>query len=609
MGHRKCEISVENRKFLWFIGLVLASVLLLQYFELPYGRVMSNFFSAGKNYSQFTGKDRVDGAANFSVAVDQTSSYPMNHSASEKNGGSAASDKIHEDRTSEVELSFGDLYHNLTFSTGKRNNSVEIGKEREVEYGFSAKHVNTSITSASGGSQVDDIALSEEMRKPNDSIVSGNAALAPRLSVQQDDSARHTKRYKKAAPSIKKTTKTTERTVVTIREMNYMFQSHTSSPPNSTILPSSARDQQLLKARLEIEKVETVKDKSGLYAPIYWNLSRFERSYELMEQTLKIYIYKEGKRPVFHQPRLTGIYASEGWFMKLLQGSKQYVTTNPEEALLFYFPFSSQILGEIVYVPNSHSFDNLKQYLRNYLDMIKARYSFWNRTSGADHFLVACHDWAPEETKILMANCIRALCNADMKEGFQLGKDVSLPETYMHSARISTRGLGGKPPSQRQILAFFAGNMHGYVRPLLLQHWENKDPDMRIVGRLRKDSYIQQMMSSKFCICARGYEVNSPRLVEAIMYGCVPVIISDNYVPPFLEVLNWEKFSIFVLEKDIPNLKTILLSISQRRYLMMQHRVKQVRQHFLWHQSPVKYDIFHMILHSIWYNRVFQVKP
>ncbi|CAI9093532.1 OLC1v1029044C1 [Oldenlandia corymbosa var. corymbosa] len=211
----------------------------------------------------------------------------------------------------------------------------------------------------------------------------------------------------------------------------------------------------------------------------------------------------------------------------------------------------------------------------------------------------------------MMSNCIRVLCNADIREGFQLGKDASLPETSVHSPQFPSGGrgasLGGKPASQRRILAFFAGKMHGYLRPILLKHWENKDPDMKIVGRMRKSSYIHHMKSSKYCICARGYEVNSPRLVEAIMYGCVPVIISDNFVPPFFEVLNWEKFAVFVLEKDIPNLKTILLSISERRYVVMQQRVNQVRKHFLWHNVPLKYDVFHMILHSIWYNRVFQM--
>ena len=213
-----------------------------------------------------------------------------------------------------------------------------------------------------------------------------------------------------------------------------------------------------------------------------------------------------------------------------------------------------------------------------------------------------------------MANCIRALCNADVKEKFKFGKDVSLPETYVRKARNPLRDVGGKPLSNRKTLAFYAGNMHGYLRPILLEHWgNNKDPDMHIFGRLpnSKDNrnYINYMKTSKYCICPRGYEVNSPRVVEAIFYECVPVIISDNFVPPFFETLNWEAFAVFVAEKDVPNLKNILLSIPEKTYLRMRMRVKKVQQHFLWHPKPVKYDLFHMILHSIWFNRVFQFRP
>lgn len=198
-----------------------------------------------------------------------------------------------------------------------------------------------------------------------------------------------------------------------------------------------------------------------------------------------------------------------------------------------------------------------------------------------------------------------------MKGGFKLGKDVSLPETSVRATQNPLKDVGGNAPSQRPILAFFAGKMHGYLRPILLQYWENKDPDIKIFEKLPKSknnrNYVQYMKTSKYCICAKGYEVNSPRVVEAIFFECVPVIISDNFVPPFFEILNWELFAVFIQEKDLPNLKNILLSITDRRYRVMQQRVKQVQQHFLWHAKPVKYDIFHMILHSIWYNRVFQV--
>lgn len=112
-----------------------------------------------------------------------------------------------------------------------------------------------------------------------------------------------------------------------------------------------------------------------------------------MERTLKVYVYREGDKPIMHSPYLLGIYASEGWFMRLMEASKQFVTKDPKKAHLFYLPFSSRMLEETLYVPNSHSSRNLIQYLKNYVDMIAGKHRFWNRTGGADHFLVACHDW------------------------------------------------------------------------------------------------------------------------------------------------------------------------------------------------------------------------
>lgn len=205
-------------------------------------------------------------------------------------------------------------------------------------------------------------------------------------------------------------------------------------------------------------------------------------------------------------------------------------------------------------------------------------------------------------------NCIRSLCNADVGIDFVIGKDVSFPETKISSSRNPNGNIGGDRPSKRTILAFFAGNLHGYLRPILLDQWSSRpEPDMKIFNRIDHKSYIRFMKQSRFCVCAKGYEVNSPRVVESILYGCVPVIISDNFVPPFLEVLDWESFAVFVPEKEIPNLRNILISIPVKRYVEMQKRVLKVQKHFMWHDDePVRYDIFHMILHSVWYNRVFQ---
>ncbi|KAL5835916.1 hypothetical protein ACOSQ4_015413 [Xanthoceras sorbifolium] len=404
------------------------------------------------------------------------------------------------------------------------------------------------------------------------------------------------------------------KSVTLINQMNSILVRHRRSSRAMRPRWSSIRDRDILAARTEIEKAPIAMNDQELYAPLFRNVSMFKRSYELMDRILKVYVYKDGNKPIFHQPILKGLYASEGWFMKLMEGNKHFVVKDPRKAHLFYMPFSSRMLEYTLYVRNSHNRTNLRQYLKEYSEKIAAKYPYWNRTGGADHFLVACHDWAPYETRHHMEHCIKALCNADVTAGFKIGRDISLPETYVRSARNPLRDLGGKPPSQRRVLAFYAGNMHGYLRPILLKHWKDKDPDMKIFGPMpagvaSKMNYIQHMKSSKYCICPKGYEVNSPRVVEAMFYECVPVIISDNFVPPFFEVLDWEAFSVIVAESDIPNLKKILLSIPEEKYLQMQLAVRKAQRHFLWHAKPEKYDLFYMTLHSIWYNRVHQIKP
>ncbi|XP_030530138.1 probable glycosyltransferase At3g07620 isoform X2 [Rhodamnia argentea] len=398
-----------------------------------------------------------------------------------------------------------------------------------------------------------------------------------------------------------------------ISEMVSLLRQSAGSSNSSRPRWSSVRDRELLYAKLEIQKAPITANTAGLTGYVFRNVSQFKRSYELMEKTLKVYVYREGEKPIFHQPKMRGIYSSEGWFMKLMEGNKKFVVRDPRKAHLFYLPFSSQMLRKTLDNNNSQSHRDLEGYLKNYVDLISGKYRFWNRSRGADHFLVACHDWASKITRQPLGNCIRALCNANVARGFIIGKDTTLPVTYVRSVEDPGRDIGGKPPIQRAILAFFAGSMHGYLRPILRHYWENKEADMKILGPMPRDidgkrAYREYMKSSRYCICARGYEVHTPRIIEAIFYECIPVIISDNYVPPFLEVLNWEAFSLFVKESDVPKLRDILLSIPEEEYLRMQMGVRMVQKHFIWHKKPTKYDLFHMVLHSIWHNRIFQLK-
>ncbi|MCO5591760.1 hypothetical protein L7F22_045752 [Adiantum nelumboides] len=353
-------------------------------------------------------------------------------------------------------------------------------------------------------------------------------------------------------------------------------------------------------------------DKSQEYVPwgpVYRDSSIFHRSYVEMERRFKVFVYPEGEQPLVHNGPCKEIYSTEGRFIQELQHKNPFVTRDPLKAHVFFLPFSVSMMVSYLYTPSSRDMNPLLHFVKDYVEVVATKYPFWNRSTGADHFMLSCHDWGPYVTKAnphLEKRAIRVVCNANSSEGYVPNKDASLPEINLRGGNLPA-ALGGPSMKERPFLAFFAGQDHGPVRPVLYKYWEGKDDNIKVFHKLPdhvKYTYQDYMKRSKFCLCPGGYEVNSPRIVEAIFNDCIPVIIADGFVLPFSDVLNWNAFSITVMERDIPNLKSILQAVSEAKRQEMQERVRQVKRHFLPNQPPQPYDLFHMILHSVWLRRL-----
>ncbi|CAI0389149.1 unnamed protein product [Linum tenue] len=350
---------------------------------------------------------------------------------------------------------------------------------------------------------------------------------------------------------------------------------------------------------------------------VYRNPIAFQQSHIEMVKRFKVWTYKEGERPLVHRAPMNNIYSIEGQFLDEMESGKSpFRARTPDEAHVFYLPFSVASIIHFIYQPilSKKDYDRgrLHRIVDDYVGVVAGKYPYWNRSGGADHFMVSCHDWAPEVSTAnpkFYSKFIRVLCNANTSEGFRPSRDASLPELYLQYGQLGptpTQSRSDRPPSNRTILAFFSGGAHGYIRRLLFDHWKNQtDPQVQVFEHLpNRAIYTAKMGSSKFCLCPSGYEVASPRIVEAINHGCVPVLISANYSLPFAEVLDWSEFTVSVPVERIGEMKEILEGVSEERYLEMYERVKGVRRHFVLNRPAKAYDLLHMVLHSLWLRRL-----
>lgn len=136
--------------------------------------------------------------------------------------------------------------------------------------------------------------------------------------------------------------------------------------------------------------------------------------------------------------------------------------------------------------------------------------------------------------------------------------------------------IGSKPLAERKRFALFAGGFDNYEESSLVRNLLAKIKNLRatpnqprpgeppavavrIGGRYKGGTdYGTALSDTVFCLCPRGHGIWSPRLVDSLMYGCIPVIIADGYWMPSSCVVDWRRFAVFVPEDQAHRVVDIL---------------------------------------------------
>lgn len=225
----------------------------------------------------------------------------------------------------------------------------------------------------------------------------------------------------------------------------------------------------------------------------------------------------------------------------------------------------------------------------------------WQRSEGRDHVIPVHHPWSFKSVRSFVKKAIWLLPDMDSTGNWYkpgqvyLEKDVILP--YVPNVDLCDSKCVSETQSKRSILLFFRGrlkrNAGGKIRSKLVEELKGAEGiviEEGSAGAQGKTAAQDGMRKSLFCLSPAGDTPSSARLFDAIVSGCIPVIISDELELPFEGILDYREIALFVSSTDALQpgwLMNYLRRIDAKRIREMQSNLVKFSRHFLY-SSPAQ---------------------
>lgn len=295
-------------------------------------------------------------------------------------------------------------------------------------------------------------------------------------------------------------------------------------------------------------------------------------------------------------------------------------TFDPWEADFFFVPV--YVSCNFSTVNGFPAIGHARSLIAAAIGLVSSQLPFWNRSRGADHVFVASHDFGScfhtLEDVAIADGVPKFLRNSIVLQTFGVKhnhpcQDVEHVVIPPYISPESVRSTLKKSPvtGHRDIFAFFRGKMElnpknvsgrFYSKRVRTDIWRRYGDDRRFyLRRERLAGYQSEIVRSKFCLCPLGWAPWSPRLVESVALGCVPVIIADGIRLPFPAAVPWADISLTVAENAVDRLGDILEHVAVTNLTAIQRNLwdPSVRRALLFNVPILEGDATWQVVESL----------
>jgi len=137
------------------------------------------------------------------------------------------------------------------------------------------------------------------------------------------------------------------------------------------------------------------------------------------------------------------------------------------------------------------------------------------------------------------------------------------------SLDLCFRGDAALVPLRRRLEAAIDSARKAGLRCSFM-HRPNGAPDGREVA-----AYARELATTRFVLCPRGVASNSIRFFESLLFGRIPVLVSDDAKLPLEGLIRFEDFVVRVPEKDITRAHQYILEFLRGRSISEASRLAQ----------------------------------